>query len=47
MYNYKLMYKKINKKINNNEKGDSMESIKVSAETILILEDLLAANLKI
>lgn len=47
MDNYKLMYQKIAEKINNNEKGDSMESIKISAETILILEDLLMVNLKI
>ena len=47
MDNYKLMYEKIAEKINRNEKGDTMESIKISAEIILFLEDLLTTNLKI
>ena len=38
---YKRMYKEISRKIVNNEPGDSLESIIVSAKTMLIIEDKL------
>lgn len=43
---YKRMYKTIAKKIADGEKGDSLRSIIVSAETMIILEDKFQALLK-